>query len=173
MGRTVRSRKAPPGCESRVGTFDAEDTAGIPIAEMTMSPSIDTASIAPGAHLLTPRLGYTHHGIYAGDGMVIHYAGLSRSLRRAPVETVTLGEFAGGHAVWSAPESGARYVGIEVVRRAASRLGEHRYRVATNNCEHFCAWCCHGESRSEQIDKWTARLRSVWHWGARSAAAVA
>jgi hypothetical protein len=140
---------------------------------MTMSPSIDTASIAPGAHLLTPRFGYTHHGIYAGEGLVIHYAGLSRSLRRAPVESVTLDEFAAGHAVRTVAEPGARYAGIEVVRRAASRLGEERYRLTTNNCEHFCSWCCRGESRSEQIEKWTARLRVMGIWGARSTAAVA
>ena len=26
-----------------------------------------------GAHLVTRRVGFTHHGIYAGDGKVIHY----------------------------------------------------------------------------------------------------
>ena len=39
-----------------------------------------------GAHLVTPRRRYCHHGIYVGDGKVVHYAGLSRSLRRGPVE---------------------------------------------------------------------------------------
>src|SRR5258705_11377860 len=35
-----------------------------------------------GSHLVTPRLGYMHHGIYAEDGKVVHYAGLAHSLRR-------------------------------------------------------------------------------------------
>lgn len=38
----------------------------------------ERASEAPeppvGAHLVTPRRGYTHHGNYAGDGSVLHYA---------------------------------------------------------------------------------------------------
>lgn len=42
--------------------------------------------LPPGAHLTTPRRGYVHHGIYAGDGRVVHYAGFSRILRRGPVE---------------------------------------------------------------------------------------
>ena len=49
-----------------------------------------------GAHLITPRCGYTHHGIYIGSGRVVHYAGLSRAaLTRRPVEEVSLTEFAG------------------------------------------------------------------------------
>src|SRR5262245_59687729 len=42
------------------------------------------------AHLVTPRALYTHHGIYVGNGRVIHYAGLAHGLRRGPVEEVSL-----------------------------------------------------------------------------------
>ena len=31
---------------------------------------------AIGSHLKVARLGYSHHGVYLGNGMVIHYAGL-------------------------------------------------------------------------------------------------
>jgi hypothetical protein len=50
-----------------------------------------------GAHIVTRRQGYTHHGIYAGVGRVVHYAGLSRGLRRGPVEETSLSRFAAGH----------------------------------------------------------------------------
>jgi hypothetical protein len=33
------------------------------------------------------------------------------------------------------------------------RLGEDRYSVLTNNCEHFCEWCVRGEHRSYQVDE--------------------
>jgi Lecithin retinol acyltransferase len=33
-------------------------------------------------HLVTPRTLYNHHGIYVGNGRVIHYAGLAHGLRR-------------------------------------------------------------------------------------------
>lgn len=33
-----------------------------------------------------------------------------------------------------------------------SRIGEDRYHVLTNNCEHFCEWCVHAEQRSYQVD---------------------
>jgi hypothetical protein len=38
------------------------------------------------------------------------------------------------------------------VHRARARLGEDRYNVLTNNCEHFCEWCVRGEPRSDQVD---------------------
>lgn len=108
-------------------------------------------TLRPGMHLVTARRGYVHHGIYAGDGHVVHYAGFKGWLRRGPVERITLAEFAGGHglAVSAAPQ--ARYHGDEVVARALSRLGEDRYRLLSNNCEHFCTWCLFDISYSEQV----------------------
>ncbi|WER49849.1 lecithin retinol acyltransferase family protein [Cupriavidus sp. WKF15] len=110
--------------------------------------------LAIGAHLVADRLWYTHHGVYAGAGKVVHYAGLSRSLRRGPVHEVTLAEFAHGHPLWVRQSPGAMFAGVEAVQRAYSRIGEDRYRLISNNCEHFCMWCLYGESRSEQIDVW-------------------
>jgi hypothetical protein len=90
-----------------------------------------------GAHLVTPRLGYLHHGIYIGEQRVVHYAGWSRALLRGPLEEVSLAEFAGGRGVSIKRRSGARCSPAEIVARARSRLGENRYRLVTNNCEHF------------------------------------
>ena len=44
----------------------------------------------PGAHLITPWLGFAHHGIYMGEGKVIHYGALVYDIIRKPVEEVTL-----------------------------------------------------------------------------------
>jgi Lecithin retinol acyltransferase len=51
----------------------------------------------------------------------------------------------------------------EVVRRARLRLGENRYHVLTNNCEHFCEWCVRGEHRSYQVDDVIARYSRARH----------
>ncbi len=114
-----------------------------------------------GAHLVTPRRGYTHHGIYAGDGMVVHYAGFSRALRRGPVQQVPLSTFAAGRVIWVEPVTRPGYSGDEAVRRACSRLGEDGYRLLTNNCEHFCGWCLYGEARSAQVDRLLAAPRAA------------
>jgi len=106
---------------------------------------------ALGAHLVTQRRGYAHHGIYVGGGKIVHYAGYAGSAHRGPVAEVTLEQFAAGHAIAVLPHPLPKFAGAETVRRARSRLGENSYRLLTNNCEHFCAWCVFGESRSEQV----------------------
>jgi hypothetical protein len=119
-------------------------------------------TLAPGTHLTTPRLGYRHHGLYAGQGRVLHYRGSQRwSLRRGPVEEIALAQFEGGRgfAVVAAPAS--RFDGHAAVERARSRLGEDRWRLWSNNCEHFVTWCLDGTPRSAQVEAWRQRLRAA------------
>jgi len=115
-----------------------------------------------GTHLTTPRRGYVHHGIYAGDGRVIHYAGYHRMFRRGPVQETTVENFARGRGVQAQPGAIATFAGVDAVVRARSRLGEDRYRVWTNNCEHFVHWCLSGTARSPQVERWGRRLGSAF-----------
>lgn len=39
----------------------------------------------------------------------------------------------------------------ETIRRAYSRLGEERYSLISNNCEHFAIWCKTGRAQSSQV----------------------
>lgn len=39
----------------------------------------------------------------------------------------------------------------ETVRRAYSRLGEEKYSLISNNCEHFAIWCKTGKAQSSQV----------------------
>jgi Lecithin retinol acyltransferase len=114
-----------------------------------------------GAHLVTPRRGYLHHGIYVGARKVVHYSGLAHGLRGGPVEEVSLARFACGQRVWVRCGSPCAFDVAEVVRRARSRVGEDRYRLLTNNCEHLCEWCLRGEARSFQVEAWLARSRQA------------
>lgn len=114
-----------------------------------------------GAHLVTPRRWYTHHGIYVGAGQVVHYEGLSSSLRRGRVTLVSLAQFAHGRPVRMHAEAGSTYSDIEVAARACSRLGEDAYDVLRNNCEHFCFWCLFGVARSLQVERLLSNPRAV------------
>lgn len=128
---------------------------------------IDTDVELPlGAHLVTPRHGYCHHGIYVGNGRVVHYAGLCESLQAGPVEEVLLEQFAANRPVWIEYRPLPGFTAGQVVARARSRLGEQRYRLLTNNCEHLCTWCRYGCPRSDQVRGLLARplvaLGLVW-----------
>jgi len=107
---------------------------------------------ALGAHLVIPWLGFAHHGLYAGNGKVIHYGALMYDIIRKPVEEVSLEDFAGGRPVFVIVHAETCLPAEEVLRRARSRLGEKKYRLLTNNCEHFCEWALHGVARSFQAE---------------------
>ena len=113
------------------------------------------------AHLVTPRRGYLHHGLYVGHGRIIHYPGLIGCFRRRAVEEVSLEEFARGRPVGVRTDSKPRFDREDVVLRARARLGENRYHILRNNCEHFCEWCLSGVSRSRQLESLLARLGAV------------
>jgi hypothetical protein len=70
-------------------------------------------------NLISPRRGYMHHGIYVGEGKVV-------------------ARFACGRSVWTRNSDLPGFVPQEVIRRARSRVGENRYQILRNNCEHFC-----------------------------------
>jgi Lecithin retinol acyltransferase len=114
-----------------------------------------------GAHIVTPRRGYTHHGIYVGDGCVVQYAGFKFGLQRGPIEEVVLSQFAQGHPIWIKLEESRLFERHEIVRRARSRVGEDCYRLLTNNCEHFCEWCIHGEHRSYQVEQLSDQVEKL------------
>jgi hypothetical protein len=152
MNRNLQQARNVQG-ENRAAAYASADVA------------LDGCSDEPalGAHLITQRRGYEHHGIYVGGGKVIHYAGFAKSAHRGPVEEVALEAFAGGHAVAVRPHPFPKFSGEETVLRARSRLGENHYRLLTNNCEHFCAWCLLGESRSEQVHACLTHPRTGLH----------
>ena len=80
---------------------------------------------------------YTHHGLYLGLGLVIHY-----DFNRICI--VTLEQFAKGMPIFIV-QSKITYSREEVMVRAVSRLGEEKYNLITNNCEHFVRWCRSGK----------------------------
>ena len=133
------------------------------------------AALPLAAHLVTARRGYTHHGIYVGNGNVVHYPGLVRGRWGTPVEEVSLAAFARGRGLWVRPHVSPRFDRHAIVARARSRIGENCYRILSNNCEHFCEWCVRGESRSAQVERLLAAprraLRTIVSWIGRTAGA--
>jgi hypothetical protein len=107
--------------------------------------------LLPGTRLIVRRRAYFHHGIYVGNGKVIHYAGWFHSAGGL-VEEVTIEQFTEGRPYSIGRMPANRQRGNEIVRRARSRLGEQRYHLLRNNCEHLCNWCQLGERRSEQVE---------------------
>ena len=107
--------------------------------------------MAAADHLQVPRQHglFNHHGIDLGDGSVAHYLE-GRAILRSPLEDFSRGE----------PVAVVAYDPTEIsaagmtLRRAMGRLGEQRYNLIFNNCEHFAIWCKTGRHRSAQVEGW-------------------
>ena len=104
-----------------------------------------------GDHLITERLGYTHHGIYLGKNKVIHYSGLAAGLRAGPVEVTDLIVFSQGKSTYVQQHESRKFSHRQTIKRARSRLSEDKYNLLLNNCEHFINWCIYGKASSPQV----------------------
>ena len=100
---------------------------------------------------------YKHYGIYAGNNTVVHYQNKGSNFGfDIKVQEASLGDFAGGVEIQVChldPKKYNLYSADETVARAYSRLGEKKYNLVFNNCEHFAVWCKTGISDSEQVTK--------------------
>lgn len=105
-----------------------------------------------GDHLVTSRTGYTHHGLYIGNGEVIHYSGGNDNVfSKGAISITSLREFSNGCGVSVKEHFFRTYDEEESIERAYSRLNEDWYNVLLNNCEHFVTWCIVGFHSSSQV----------------------
>jgi len=106
-----------------------------------------------GDHLVSPRCGYTHHGLYIGNGNVIHYGGYAKIKSDGVILITSLEEFSQNNSVRIRAHHSREFSREESVDRALTRLGEDWYNVVLNNCEHFVTWCIDGLPNSRQVNK--------------------
>ena len=114
-----------------------------------------------GAHLIVKHFGYSHHGIYAGKGRVIHYSGLAHLFKKRPIEITSLAQFARGKPILIQSYHQPKYIGRIVVRRMRSRMHENNYHMIINNCEHLCSWAITGVESSSQVITMMNRLTTI------------
>lgn len=100
---------------------------------------------------------YEHHGIDIGDGSVIHYRKPKEIIEQTSFDT-----FSKGKSVYVRQyPSGFCFIPDVVVRRAFSRLGENKYNLLYNNCEHFATWCKTGISESQQVKNFISTIKKI------------
>lgn len=109
-------------------------------------------ALSAGSHLIVGRGLYTHHGIYVGQDQVIHYSGMASGISKGCVELTSLEEFSQGKTIKVKDYQKTPFTGHQICERAKSKIGESRYNILFNNCEHFATWCVTGEHYSEQAN---------------------
>lgn len=92
---------------------------------------------------------YKHHGIDCGDNNVIHYRKPSEIIEKTSLDIFRREN---KNKIYKCEYPvGFCFIDEVVVNRAESRLGENKYNLVFNNCEHFATWCKTGISDSKQV----------------------
>lgn len=100
---------------------------------------------------------YQHHGIDIGDGHIIHYRKPSEIIEKTPFNI-----FSRGNKVYIRQyPRGFSFIPEIVIERALSRLGEQKYNLLFNNCEHFATWCKTGINESKQIQDFIPTIKKL------------
>ncbi len=99
---------------------------------------------------------FDHHAIVVGGGQVVEYA--EEGIRVA------------GYALFAASgtvrlvATGSPLDADTVLHRAMFLVGERKYSLLMNNCEHFASWCTTGDAYSSQVlwpTTWIGRAAAV------------
>ena len=112
--------------------------------------SLSKEDLGLGDHIYVKRLLYSHHGIYAGDGSVIHYTGEEKEKKDPVVSETDIEDFLKGGKL-KRRNYRKRLPFSETLSLAKKHLADNSYSLTLNNCEHFATYCATGKKRSRQV----------------------
>ena len=131
-------------------------------SDHSRSARLAEADLLPGDHICVRRRGkfYTHHGIYMGDGKLIHFAGSIREKIDPVVQETDLSGFLKGE-ILRRRDYKERLPASETIRIAKEQLSDGSYSMIWNNCEHFATYCATGKKKSWQVKRFLSGLGTV------------
>ena len=112
--------------------------------------SLSEEDLNLGDHIYVRRLVYSHHGIYAGDGNVIHYSGEEKEKKDPLIRETDVEDFLKGGKLRRRNYK-KRLPPSETISLARKHLSMNSYSLALNNCEHFATYCATGKKKSRQL----------------------
>jgi cell wall-associated NlpC family hydrolase len=122
--------------------------------------SLSKEDLSLGDHIYVKRLLYSHHGIYAGDGKVIHYTGEEKEKKDPSVRETEINDFLKGGKLKKRNYK-RRLPSYETLSLAKEHLFDKCYSLTLNNCEHFATYCATGKKKSNQVRKAAAGFLGV------------
>lgn len=104
-----------------------------------------------GDHVWVDCGAYKHHGIATGPKTIIHYLGKKGVYVDGNIAETGLTKFSDGAPIRVRRHPKRLHDRTASVARARERLGETKYNLLFNNCEHFVQWCIEGRKESDQV----------------------
>ncbi|HIJ57898.1 MAG TPA: lecithin retinol acyltransferase family protein [Deltaproteobacteria bacterium] len=142
--------------------YDGDQRSMLMKSQGSRSVLLSEADLLPGDHIYVKRSSrfYKHHGIFIGNGRVIHVSGSIREKVHPEVRETDLSSFLKG-GVPRRRVYEKRLPASETIRAAKKQLQNGGYSMVWNNCEHFATYCATGKKKSLQARKIIAGLSTV------------
>ncbi|MDX1708431.1 MAG: lecithin retinol acyltransferase family protein [Desulfobacterales bacterium] len=121
---------------------------GSPVVRLTLK------ELIAGDHIYVKRKGYfySHHGIYAGNGRVLHFRGAVQEKKDPTVILSDVDTFLKNGRLQRRTYK-QRLPHAQSVKIARAHLAQKGYSLVFNNCEHFATYCATGKKKSPQVSK--------------------
>ena len=107
-----------------------------------------------------------HYGIFVSDSEVIQYGRSSdifKNKEEVKVLSTSINEFLNGKFLevreYSLKEKLSKNNKDKIIKLARSRIGEAKYDILNNNCEHFVNECVFNKHESSEAEKYSENLR--------------
>lgn len=107
-----------------------------------------------------------HYGIFVSDSEVIQYGRSSdifKNKEEVRVLSTSINEFLNGKFLevreYSLKEKLSKNNKDKIIKLARSRIGEAKYDILNNNCEHFVNECVFNKHESSEAEKYSENLK--------------
>lgn len=114
------------------------------------------ADLKSGTHIKVILHGISHHGIYVGNGFVVHIEEKADSLGNNEIKKSTIKDFLKGTSTLykiQYPKSLLRYTGDEITERASALLKGGHNSFVIKSSENFAVWCCTGIKSHQELNQ--------------------
>ena len=122
-----------------------------------------------GNQIRVKRPYFYHHGIYIGNGRIIHFAVIDKETERDPYKAVVhecdIASFLRGGElevrVYDKDELQYVRKADDVMKLARCSIGEKGYDLIKNNCEDFSNRCAYVKAPRTQLDDYRDRIKEL------------
>lgn len=114
------------------------------------------ADLKSGTHIKVTLHGASYHGIYVGNGFVVHLEEKTDSLGGNEIKKSTIKDFLKGTSTLykiQYPKSLLRYTGDEITERASALLKGGYNSFVIKSSENFAVWCCTGIKSHQELNQ--------------------
>lgn len=114
------------------------------------------ADLKSGTHIKVILHGVAHHGIYVGNGFVVHLEEKADSLGGNEIKKSTIKDFLNGTSTLykiQYPKTLLRYTGDGIAERASGLLKGGHNSFVIKSSENFAVWCCTGIKSHQELNQ--------------------